>query len=198
MILITPSQRDYVRIMWKSDKNDPVSTYRLNTVTYGTTSAPFLATRTLKQIAIDNREKFPIAAEILETDFYVDDLVSSVSNIETGKEIQKQIVELLSCAGMKLHINGHQIVKICCKNFHMKPRNIIMIETKKNVKPLGLIWNPKHDILQFSVNDPTNISKWTKRSILSHIARIFDPMGLLGLVIAKLFMKNLWLVKRNW
>ncbi|GFY03847.1 integrase catalytic domain-containing protein [Trichonephila clavipes] len=55
MILITPSQRDYLRILWKSDKNDPVSKYRLNTVTYGTTSAPFLATRTLKQIAIDNR-----------------------------------------------------------------------------------------------------------------------------------------------
>ncbi|GFU21119.1 uncharacterized protein TNCV_3501051 [Trichonephila clavipes] len=68
MILITPSQRDYLQILWKSDKNDPVSTYRLNTVTYGTTSAP-LATRTLKQIAIDNREKFPAAAEILETDF---------------------------------------------------------------------------------------------------------------------------------
>ncbi|GFW40980.1 uncharacterized protein TNCV_4370281 [Trichonephila clavipes] len=40
MILITQSQRDCLRILWKSDKNYPVSTYRLNTVTYGTTSVP--------------------------------------------------------------------------------------------------------------------------------------------------------------
>ncbi|GFT33023.1 integrase catalytic domain-containing protein [Trichonephila clavipes] len=69
MIIITPSQRNYLCILWKSDKNDPVSTYRLNTITHGTTSTPFLATRTLRQIAIDNREKFTTAAEILETDF---------------------------------------------------------------------------------------------------------------------------------
>ncbi|GFQ69670.1 hypothetical protein TNCT_81501 [Trichonephila clavata] len=41
--------------------------------------------------------------EILETAFYVDDLVSDVSNIESGKEVQKQLNELLSCAGMNLH-----------------------------------------------------------------------------------------------
>ncbi|GFS92646.1 integrase catalytic domain-containing protein [Trichonephila clavipes] len=65
---------------------------------------------------------------------------------------------------------------------------------EEKVKTLGLIWNPKHDIFEFSVSDPTNNSEWTKRSILSHIARIFDPMGLLGsgIVSVKLFMKILW------
>ncbi|GFQ97194.1 integrase catalytic domain-containing protein [Trichonephila clavata] len=71
---------------------------------------------------------------------------------------------------------------------------------EEKVKTLALIWNPKHDTFEFSVSDPTNNSEWTKRSILSHIARIFDPMCLLGPVIAmaKLFMKTLWLVKRDW
>ncbi|GFQ75232.1 integrase catalytic domain-containing protein [Trichonephila clavata] len=71
---------------------------------------------------------------------------------------------------------------------------------EEKVKTLGLIWNPKHDTFEFSVSDTTNNSEWTKRSILSHIARIFDPMCLLGPVIvtAKLFMKTLWLVKRDW
>ncbi|GFR12027.1 integrase catalytic domain-containing protein [Trichonephila clavata] len=71
---------------------------------------------------------------------------------------------------------------------------------EEKVKTLGLIWNPKHDTFDFSVSDPANNSEWTKRSILSHIARISDPMGLLGPVIvtAKLFMKTLWLVKRDW
>ncbi|GFQ97275.1 uncharacterized protein TNCT_60681 [Trichonephila clavata] len=65
---------------------------------------------------------------------------------------------------------------------------------EEKVKTLGLIWNPKHDTFEFSVSDPTNNSEWTKRSILSHIAPIFDPMGLLGpaIVAAKLFIKTLW------
>ncbi|GFY60027.1 integrase catalytic domain-containing protein [Trichonephila inaurata madagascariensis] len=71
---------------------------------------------------------------------------------------------------------------------------------EEKVKTLGLIWNPKYDTFEFSVSDTTNNSEWTKSTILSHIARIFDPMGLLGPVIvtAKLFMKNIWLVKRDW
>ncbi|GFR08361.1 uncharacterized protein TNCT_328911 [Trichonephila clavata] len=70
---------------------------------------------------------------------------------------------------------------------------------EEKVKTLGLIWNPKHDTFEFSVSDPTNNSEWTKRSILSHIAQIFDPMDLLGPVIvtAKLFMKALWGVSQE-
>ncbi|GFW14690.1 integrase catalytic domain-containing protein [Trichonephila clavipes] len=103
MNLITPYQRDYLRILWKSYKKDPFSTYKLNTVAYGTTSFPFLSTRALKQITIDNIEKFPAAAKVLETDFYVNHLVSGVRNIEIGQDIQKQLIQLLSCAVMKFH-----------------------------------------------------------------------------------------------
>ncbi|GFV09866.1 integrase catalytic domain-containing protein [Trichonephila clavipes] len=46
-ILVDPNQRDLQRIMWKTSADAPVKTYKLSTVTYGTVSAPFLATRTL-------------------------------------------------------------------------------------------------------------------------------------------------------
>ncbi|GFV42845.1 integrase catalytic domain-containing protein [Trichonephila clavipes] len=42
MYRITASQRDHLRTLWKSETNDPVSTYRINTVTYGTTKSSFL------------------------------------------------------------------------------------------------------------------------------------------------------------
>jgi hypothetical protein len=199
MILIAPTQRDCLRILWKSEKDEPVAVYKLNTVTYGTTSAPFLATRTLKQIAIDNRDNFPIAAELLETDFYVDDLVSGVSDIEAGKQVQKQLIELLSCAGMKLHKWSSNDKRIL-QELPFEAQEYHFDRDEEKVKTLGLIWNPKCDTFEFSVNDTSNTPEWTKRSVLSHIARIFDPMGLLGPIIitAKLFMKNLWLIKRDW
>ncbi|XP_015374667.1 PREDICTED: uncharacterized protein LOC107169419 [Diuraphis noxia] len=45
-----------------------------------------------------------------------------------------------------------------------------------------------------------SITKTTKRKMLSEIAAIFDPLGLLGPVIvnAKLIMQNLWQVKAGW
>ena len=40
----------------------------------------------------------------------------------------------------------------------------------------------------------------TKRLVLTVIARLFDPLGLLGPVItkAKIFMQQLWLLKIDW
>ncbi|GBM23659.1 hypothetical protein AVEN_117405-1 [Araneus ventricosus] len=46
-IEINPSQRKYLKILWKEGPEENVKVFALKTVTYGTTSAPFLATRTL-------------------------------------------------------------------------------------------------------------------------------------------------------
>ncbi|GBM72679.1 hypothetical protein AVEN_213178-1 [Araneus ventricosus] len=64
MILVDPQQRDLQRIVWKNGENDTVKTYKLNTVTYGTTSAPYLATRVLHQLVKD------------DSDFYMDDVLT--------------------------------------------------------------------------------------------------------------------------
>ncbi|GBO30199.1 hypothetical protein AVEN_91229-1 [Araneus ventricosus] len=44
MVLIDPNKKYLLRILFKAGVNDPVKVYKLYTVTYGTTSAPFLAT----------------------------------------------------------------------------------------------------------------------------------------------------------
>ncbi|GBO42527.1 hypothetical protein AVEN_214715-1 [Araneus ventricosus] len=55
MINIDENQQKLQRILWKEDVNKPIKMYQLNTVTYGTVGAPYLAMRTLKQISM--REK---------------------------------------------------------------------------------------------------------------------------------------------
>ncbi|GFX52874.1 uncharacterized protein TNCV_4791111 [Trichonephila clavipes] len=50
-ILINPGHRNLQMILWKDSVDGPVQTYKLNTVTYGTTCAPNLATRTIQQLA---------------------------------------------------------------------------------------------------------------------------------------------------
>ncbi|GFT57618.1 uncharacterized protein TNCV_4635421 [Trichonephila clavipes] len=66
-------------------------------------------------------------------------------------------------------------------------------------KTLGVLWNSSSDTFCFKVSPSTN-PIFTKRDVLSQIARIFDPLGLLGPVIskAKFFMPQLWLLKLEW
>ncbi|GFU89954.1 uncharacterized protein TNCV_2438411 [Trichonephila clavipes] len=64
MILIHESQQPLLRILWKESPEDPVKTFEMKTVTYGTVSAPFLATRTLLQLSRDEEKYFPLAAPV--------------------------------------------------------------------------------------------------------------------------------------
>ncbi|GFQ63949.1 uncharacterized protein TNCT_542731 [Trichonephila clavata] len=102
-ILIDPAQRDLLRIMWKTGANDKPVIYRLKTVTYGTSSAPFLAIRTLKQLAMDEASRFPLASKVALQDVYMDDVVSGAQTLDTARQLQCQLQNMLKTCGMKLH-----------------------------------------------------------------------------------------------
>ncbi|GFY02115.1 integrase catalytic domain-containing protein [Trichonephila clavipes] len=63
-------------ILWKDSVDGPVQTYKLNTVTYGTTCAPYLATRTIQQLARDEGEHYPLTASVTIRDIYMDDILT--------------------------------------------------------------------------------------------------------------------------
>ncbi|XP_037298313.1 uncharacterized protein LOC119190452 [Manduca sexta] len=94
-ILIRASDRDYQRIFWRSNVDQPVQEYRLNTVTYGVSSAPFLACRTVKQLIHDEGGDFPLTSQVLGSDVYVDDIITGFSNVRMAQNAKTQIIELL-------------------------------------------------------------------------------------------------------
>ncbi|XP_029173547.1 uncharacterized protein LOC114942373 [Nylanderia fulva] len=67
-IQLYPDDRDLQRILWA--ENNGISEYRLNTVTYGLASAPYLAIRVLRQLASDEANRFPLGADVLQHDVY--------------------------------------------------------------------------------------------------------------------------------
>ncbi|GFR30667.1 uncharacterized protein TNCT_371841 [Trichonephila clavata] len=75
-ILINPDHRDLQMILWKDSVDGPIKTYKLNAVTYGTTCAPYLATRTIQQLARDEGENYPLAAAVTIRDIYMDDILT--------------------------------------------------------------------------------------------------------------------------
>ncbi|GFQ97388.1 integrase catalytic domain-containing protein [Trichonephila clavata] len=70
-------------------------------------------------------------------------------------------------------------------------------------KTLGLLWKPHPDSFAFKISPMTSNCDSlivTKKSVISTIARIFDPLGLIGPVItrAKIFLQSLWQLKLDW
>ncbi|GFS92644.1 integrase catalytic domain-containing protein [Trichonephila clavipes] len=197
-ILVDPNQRDLQRIMWKTSADAPVKTYKLATVTYGTVSAPFLATRTLRALADEEKAEFPDAADVICNDSYMDDILSGESTLEGAKNLQTRLSQLLQRGGFELHkwvSNSPELLKdlsasssVFDKEFQDAP-----------VKTLGMLWDPKVDCLTYKVkiSDKVNFSK---RDVLSEIARLYDPLGLIGPIVtkAKIFIQELWKIKLDW
>lgn len=74
-ILIAESDRPYHRILWRND-SEKNKTCELQTVTYGTTLAAFLATRCLQELGHKSKNRFPEASDVVLHDLYVDDLLT--------------------------------------------------------------------------------------------------------------------------
>ena len=64
------------------------------------------------------------------------------------------------------------------------------IDGKGVLATFGLVWDPSSDVLSFKVADQPMPERVTKRSILSSIARIYDPLGIVDPIkaLAKQFM----------
>jgi hypothetical protein len=102
-VLIHEDHHKLQQILWRNDPFQEISAFSLKTVTYGTASAPFLATRALQQLAEDEQSKFPIAAITTKNDFYVDDVLSGANSLPEALELQSQLINLLKLGGFELH-----------------------------------------------------------------------------------------------
>lgn len=196
--LVDKSQRELQLILWRDSPSDAFNVYQLNTVTYGTASAPFLAVRCLKQLALECAD--PTVARTINEDFYVDDLCTGADTIEEithiCRETEKQLN--LGCLPLRKWVFNYdcdtlQFDSICAS------RELSLGEHTHS-KTLGLGWYNKTDELHFHTELTPNLKPLTKRVILSELSQIFDPLGLLSptIMIAKILLQKLWLLKLTW
>ncbi|XP_060522793.1 uncharacterized protein LOC132699841 [Cylas formicarius] len=199
-ILVNDSHQDYQRILWRFSPREPVQDFRRKTVTYGLNSAPFLALRCLLQLATEGRDRFPRAAAILASQVYVDDICVSCKSLEDAVDIKQQLIALLDegCFFLrKWSSNCVDFLSTIPSDILQKP---LALDTKSDpyLKVLGLRWSPEKDIFSYDIQFLN--STCTKRSILSEISRIFDPIGLLCPItlLVKQLMQSLWARGIDW
>ncbi|XP_058456484.1 uncharacterized protein LOC131433894 [Malaya genurostris] len=101
-VIVHVADRPLQQIVWRYHPSDDLKVYQLNTVTYGTAPAPYLATRVLNQLAEDEADNYPLASPRVKKTFYVDDHLSGDDDKQRLIEINHQLIALLQSGGFIL------------------------------------------------------------------------------------------------
>ena len=175
------------RFLWRNLETDCEPDIYVKTV--------LMAQMALCKTADEAKDEFPVAAEVLKDNMYMDDICDSVRIEEETQELTKCIDSVLETGGFK--VKGWLSNK--AKNSDAQQENTKEAEILENTsdeKILGVAWNSHTDKLTFKVKpallhtqEPRQLSK---RKILSQVARIYDPIHFASafLIRAKIGLQN--------
>ncbi|XP_050444020.1 uncharacterized protein LOC126847685 [Adelges cooleyi] len=200
-IVVTEAHRPYQRLLYRFSLDEPVQEYQMNTVTFGQKSSPFLAIRTLHQLATDEAVNEPLVQTVVKRDLYVDDIATGAESEEAAIDLQKKLENTFAKGHFELRKWSSNSDKLL-SNIPLDHQQTLPVTFEEHeltyTKVLGLNWDPKVDSLSYKYQP--NPVKYSKRAILSEIARIYDPLGLLAPVttVLKRLIKYLWVLKVDW
>ncbi|XP_070137342.1 uncharacterized protein [Drosophila bipectinata] len=127
------------RILWRNDQNE-IAEYSLNTVTFGTASAPYTAIRVIRQLAHDEQHRYPLATPVLLNKVYVDDVQTGHNTVHGALEIRNQLIATLKSAGMELRkwASNHPQILSGIPDQHMAQKRHVEVNFQETIKTLGL------------------------------------------------------------
>ncbi|XP_008483566.1 uncharacterized protein LOC103520254 [Diaphorina citri] len=191
-IKLDPRDSPYQQILWRFSPSDPVQQFEIQRVCFGVACAPYQALRVIKQLIQDEGHRFPLAAQALDSDTYIDDICTGASSVEEAGRLRDELVSLLATAGFELRkwsCSDPTVLRDLPLNYLEKPHQLGDIET---IRVLGLQWDPHQDAFIYRVDPIENCV--TKRQVLSQIARIYD---LSGFGAARVLDETYTFLKRN-
>ena len=223
-IEVDPADRNCLRFLWLDDltKEDPeIIVLVFNRVCFGVNSSPYLLNAVLRHHLSTFENVDPVFVKKLSQSFYVDDLVTGAPNIEEACTLYVNAKERLKKGGFQLRkwkTNDETVREMICQNEkaqhcekNEKEEELTYAkETLQNsevlggkTKVLGIIWDNDKDNLEF---DLTKLGKNvesqrpSKRGILSTLAMLFDPLGLISPtgICVKIIFQELCVEKLDW
>ena len=199
-ILIPEVDQQVHRFLWRNlDTEREPDTYVKTVLTFGDKPAPAMALTALKKTAEESADVHPEAADVLKHNTYMDDICESRKTTDEARKITHEIDEVLATGGfsVKEWISNRDERK----DGPQQERDVASTNEKGSIeKVLGLEWNPESDKLKLHTKElhqqkeNKKPERLTKRSVLSRVARIFDPVGFASAFVirVKIGLQDLW------
>ena len=192
-ICLSAADKDLHRFLLMDEKGE-LQTWRFKRVPFGNTSSPFLLNATIK-LHLDKYDHTNAVDELYEN-MYVDNLLSGADSPTDAANLFCEARDILADANMPL-------TKLISNSTLISSQNNQVYDVTKegNNSVLGLKWNNSLDTFTFSgIKIVCSELVVTKRIVLSCIARIFDPLGLISpfVMFCKILFQEIWLLGLNW
>ena len=202
-IRIPEADQHVHRFLWRNLQTDREPDVYVKTVlTFGDKPAPAMAQIALRKTADEAREDFPEAAQVLKDNTYMDDICDSVCTEEEARELTKCIDSVLETGGFK--VKGWLLNKANSNTDQEERKEAAILQGVNEEKVLEVVWNNHTDMFTLKVKPELLLSQepamLSKRTILSQVARIYDPIGFASafLIRAKIGLQELWEKGVGW
>ena len=174
--------RDFHRFLLYIDNK--ITIYRFNRLPFGNASSPFILNATLKY----HVNLFPPsrATAELNSNIYVDNLITGVDTVEEAEILYRETCYILQSANLPLDKWNSNTSLL---NNIFKSQNVSSVSCKY----LGVEWDSHKDVITFSLILP-EYNKFTKRTLLSLVSSIFDPLGIISpfTLMGKMLFQRVW------
>lgn len=204
--------RDFLRFLYRTNIHEKPEEFRFSRVIFGLNPSPFQSIHTIQEHSRKMIDQYPLAAEVILSYMYVDDLIYSHDNEKTLIKLKSDLQKLFLEGGFtitKFTSNSTSILKHIPKE-ERNPKALLPIcdcdadPTDISFKTLGLVYNATTDDFQFHLSSLALSwkidQKITKRIMLSRASQIFDPIGYITPVIVpfKILLQDTWLKECDW
>ena len=204
-VRVPPKDRNSLRFLWwrDGDPNQKIEEYCMNVHLFGATSSPSCTMFCLRQCAKDNETKYnQETIRTIERNFYIDDLLKSVPTAKQGVNLAKELTDVLRQGGFKLRkwASNSKEVLASIPGSDRAPTlaSLDFDNNSQTERALGVSWEIKNDTFSFQIKQDQK--PFTRRGLLSIVASLFDPLGLVAPVTlsAKMLFQRLCKEKMGW
>ena len=181
-VKLPPSDRNYLRFLWWPDGNTnlELQDYEMCVHPFGAASSPSCANFALKRTADDNERQFGSkAADTLRENFYVDDMLKSVSSVTEAVKLVEDVRSMCAAGGFRLTkfvSNNEQVICSIPPSDRAKDFVDLDLVEMPIERALGVHWCIQNDSIIFRIT--LQDKPLTRRGMLSTVSSIYDPLGL--------------------
>ena len=200
-IKVTPKDRKYLRLFYRSSPQDDLEVYEFTVHVFGLASSPCVAMKVVREHAARQKERWPVAEEAVHTSSLVDDVWFASGELEKLKRGIREIIELTGSMGIQVHKWGSNLEELIQEfPVHQRAKTFqINLEGQGAMKALGLAWDTSTDEFRF-LEGPPQKEVWTLRTMSSSAGQLYDPLGIISptTLPGKLLIQNAWRYQKGW
>ena len=206
-VRLPEENRAYHRVLIWNSKGEDVTLEFLRHV-FGCICSPAVAMFAARFLAEPFKELYPRAVEVITDSTIMDDWMDSFSTEEEAKAVRDQLVKIYGSGGMEIRKwtsseeavlegipEGDRAKAIEVTDKLQSPRAKI-----SQYKTLGVVYTVEGDEFQVGALEVMGEEDWTKRKVLQHYMKVFDPLGLVlpFIVTARAIFQDLWHRYADW